>query len=173
MSPEGRGPRIRRARREDVPAVEALLAAAHLPRAGLRRHLRTFLVAEHGGEVAGSAGLEVYGAAALLRSVAVREDLRRTGLGARLTEAALAEARRAGVREVYLFTMTAPGFFRRFGFLPVDLDGFPTAVRRSPQYRWVQAHPEGVTAMRLRLTLDGAAEGAAGRAGPGGQREHG
>ncbi len=149
-----RGPRLRRARPADAPAIEALLASERLPPYGLLDHLETFFVLEEGGRIVGSAGLEVYGQAALLRSVAVSPGLRKQRLGERLTGAALAEARRRGVRRVYLFTMHAAEFFARYGFREVTLEEFEPAVRQSIQYRGVSSMPElraRLKAMRLEL----------------------
>ena len=47
------------------------------------------------------------GPATLLRSVAVRRDLRGSGLGRRLTEIALELSRGLGAEETYLLTETA------------------------------------------------------------------
>ncbi len=147
-------PDLRRARAEDIPQIEALLAAERLPPYGLKDHLDTFFVLEEGERVVGSAGLEVYGEAALLRSVVVAPESRGRQEGQRLTEAALAEARKRGVTRVYLFTMAAGGFFARYGFREVTLAEFEPAVRASFQYQGVSRMPqlrERLRAMRLAL----------------------
>src|SRR5512138_124943 len=92
------------ARPSDLPGVLALLERSDLPQAGLADYLETTLIARDGDEVVGSAALETYGAAALLRSVAVDSRLRGEGLGQRLTRAALDLARDRGVATVYLLT---------------------------------------------------------------------
>lgn len=98
----------------------------------------TFLVAEDDEGLAGCAGLELYGSSAILRSVAVAERLRGTGLGRQLTEDALALARRRGVRRLYLFTMTAEEFFQRFGFRRIHIDEMDQNVRASREYQIVR-----------------------------------
>jgi len=110
----------RRATPADLPLILSLLRQANLSVAGVEDHLAEFLVAVEGDRIVGSAGLEVYGEAALLRSVAVAAPQRGRGLGARLVTAALARARHLGVREVALLTTSAAPFFRRFGFRDVD-----------------------------------------------------
>lgn len=131
-------PRIRPATRSDVREIKRLLAGYHLPRADLGRYVDTFLVAEDDHGLVGCAGLEVYGSSAVLRSVAVAERLRGTGLGRRLTEEALALARTRGVRRLYLFTMTAENFFRRFGFRRIHIDEMDPNVRESREYQIVR-----------------------------------
>ncbi|HTD71565.1 MAG TPA: arsenic resistance N-acetyltransferase ArsN2 [Gemmatimonadales bacterium] len=103
----------------DLPAIVELLAASKLPRASIEDHVASTLVARHDSGVVGTAALELYGSAALLRSVAVATQLRGQGLGAALTVAALDLARRRGVRTVYLLTETAGRFFPKFGFTAI------------------------------------------------------
>ena len=97
----------------------------------------------------GSAGLEHYEPAALLRSVAVRRDLRGTGLGRRLTEATLELSRNLVVAEAYLLTETADLFFPRFRFRPIPRSGVPLGVRRSVEF--TSACPASARAMVLDL----------------------
>ncbi len=60
-------PAIRPATVDDVRTIKSLLARYTLPRADLGRYVDHFLIAEAHGRIAGSAGLEVYGRAAVLR----------------------------------------------------------------------------------------------------------
>jgi len=63
---------LRQATPADWPALAALLEANKLPLDGARQHLNTYLLATSNGELVGSAGAEIYGHIALMRSVAVR-----------------------------------------------------------------------------------------------------
>ena len=130
---------IERAQAADMPAILALLAQAGLPPDGLADHLPWTLVARTAGRVIGSVALEIYGPAALLRSVAVAADQRGMGLGGQLTAAALDVARAAGVHDVYLLTTTAAGFFPRFGFQPVARAAVAPAIHQSVE--WASACP--------------------------------
>jgi SAM-dependent methyltransferase/N-acetylglutamate synthase-like GNAT family acetyltransferase len=114
--------------------------------------MATAIVAREGDDVVGCVALELYGDAGLLRSLAVRSDRQGTGLGTRLTEAALDLARRRGARELYLLTETADGFFPRFGFAPVAREAVAPAVRGSVEF--TSACPESARAMRLDLAGD-------------------
>lgn len=127
--------RLEPARPEDLVDILGLLEAAGLPAAGLADHLPTALVARAGGRLVGTAALEVYGDAALLRSVAVGEEWRGRGLGTALVRAALDLGRRQGVRGFYLLTETAPGFFARLGFRVIPRTEVPAPVRASAEFR--------------------------------------
>jgi amino-acid N-acetyltransferase len=134
---------------EELPQVLKLLEEGGLPPDGLEDHLPTILVARLEERVVGSAALELHGPAALLRSVAVRRDLRRTGLGSRLTEAALRLSRELGAAEVYLLTETADHFFPRFGFRRIPRSEVPRSVRSSVEF--TSACPASARAMALDL----------------------
>ncbi|MDR7435107.1 MAG: arsenic resistance N-acetyltransferase ArsN2 [Armatimonadota bacterium] len=140
---------IEPAKNEDLAALFALLERSGLPKDGLVEHLSTTLVARAGGSVVGSAALELYGSAALLRSVAVDPPLRGKGLGTLLTHAALTRARQHGVREIYLLTETAGEFFSRFGFQPIDRAEVPPAIQASVEF--TSACPTTALVMALRL----------------------
>jgi amino-acid N-acetyltransferase len=140
---------IEAAKAMDLPALEARLQENGLPLEGVRDHLTTMLVARAMDNLIGSAGLEVYGSAALLRSVAVAEAYRGQGLGQRLTQAALALAQQQGMTEVFLLTETASEFFPRLGFEAITRHEVTPAVRQSVEF--VSACPESALAMRRAL----------------------
>ena len=119
---------------KDLTEILELLERAGLPRAGLDRHLSTTLVARDTNGICGTAALEVYGASALLRSVAVSPERRGEGLGQALTAAALDLARARNVRRVYLLTETAGRFFPRFGFREIRRRDVDPAVLRSEEF---------------------------------------
>ena len=140
---------IRAATSGDLPAVMTLLEQNKLPLAGLEAHVATTLVAQRSARIVGCAALEVYGAAGLLRSVAVDEARRGAGLGHQLTQAALDLARARGLRTVYLLTTTAAGFFPHFGFREIARDEVDPAVQRSVEF--TKACPADAVAMRADL----------------------
>lgn len=143
------GPVIRTASASDLDAVEELLGAAELPTAGVADALSRFMVAEEGGELVGVAGLEVHASDGVLRSVAVTPAFQGAGLGARLTERVLEEARRAGLRRLYLLTTTAAEYFPRYGFRRIAREDAAPAIRRSVEFR--EACPASAVAMVLEL----------------------
>jgi amino-acid N-acetyltransferase len=131
---------------DDFEGISQLLQDNGLPVAGLFNHLHDTLVARSAGRIVGSAAIERYGHVALLRSVAVDREARGSGLGRQLTEAALRNAMDSGVRELYLLTTTAEGFFPRFGFEVVGRDAVPAAVLESVEF--TSACPASARVMR-------------------------
>lgn len=130
----------------DPWSVEAFWSElAHVP------ETRHYLVAEaeadvegDGGSVVGYAGLVASGHQGDVQTLAVARDRQGGGLGARLLDALLAEARRRGVSEVLLEVraenLAAQALYARAGFERI-------AVRRG-YYR-----PGGTDALVLRLRL--------------------
>jgi amino-acid N-acetyltransferase len=139
---------IRPARRSDLDAIRRLLAASKLPDADVGEHLGHFLVGEQDGAIAAVVGLEVGGAAGLLRSLAVREDLRGSGIGRDLVARATERARALGVTELWLLTQTAERFFARLGWTRVDRSEAPAAIRSSREFR--ELCPDSAVLMRRR-----------------------
>jgi amino-acid N-acetyltransferase len=134
----------------DRAAVHALLRECKLPLDGVDAPHVSVLVAHDGDDVVGSAAIEMYGAAGLLRSVAVRESHRGQALGQALTRAAIDHARARGLSALYLLTETASGFFPKFGFVPVARTDIPGAVTSSVEF--TTACPASAEAFHLSLT---------------------
>ncbi len=89
---------LRTASAADLEAVFGLLDRSGLPTAGVADNFSQFLVAEADGRLVGVVGLELYGQSALLRSAAVEESWRGSGVGRVLVERALDLARERGHR---------------------------------------------------------------------------
>ena len=141
--------RIENADQRDTDEVLRLLRANALPTEGLTEHHATTLVVRRNGHVIGSAALEVYPEGALLRSVAVSPPLQGSGLGRRLTDAAIRLARDLGAPAMYLLTTTAEQYFPRFGFKRIDREQVPPSVRASVEF--TSACPATATVMRKLL----------------------
>ena len=142
-------PEIGRTLLKELPEVIELLERAGLPGNGLADIVPTLRVARREGRIVGSAGLEVYDTAALLRSVAVDAEARNHGLGRRLVLSALDLARERGVKRVFLLTETAEGFFHRLGFESIDRSRVPASVKVSVEF--TTACPETAQAMEYGL----------------------
>ena len=122
------------ARAQDAAAIHALLQSCGLPTEDLDG-VSGFLVAKNGAAFLGTIALEGAGDARLLRSLAVRSDARGKGVARALCDALLDQARSTGVKNVYLLTTDAQGFFRKLGFAYVSRETAPEAIRQTAQFR--------------------------------------
>lgn len=136
---------IRRATRNDLPQVEALLVANGLILDDVAAGIDDFLVAETDGVVIGTIGLEPRRPFALLRSAAVDPQRHGGGIGARLVGALVSEAESRGLAALYLFTPSAAPFFERHGFTRTTRDAIPEELRSTGQF----AHACGATAVTM------------------------
>lgn len=141
---------IRSATDADLPAVEAALRAADLPLDGLRDQFGDrYAVAESNGAIIGVEGIEIHGADGLLRSAAVDQAWRGRGVGDALTRDRIEWAGRQHLRALYLLTTTASAYFPRFGFVSVDRNVAPEAIRQSREF--AEACPASAAFMQLTL----------------------
>jgi amino-acid N-acetyltransferase len=142
---------FRAATTADLKPVLDLLRGHALDLSGVRESLGDFLVAEEEGRVIGSIGLEVHAPFALLRSAAILPARKGGGLGSALVERIVDHARGRQVTALYLFTTEAASFFERHGFVRIDRQEMPAALKATAQF----THACGATAVAMVRTLDG------------------
>ena len=94
----------------------------------LYESLRDFYIVEEEGVLLGTAALHiVWDDLAEVRSVAVVEDAGRKGIGSRLVQACISEAREIGLKRIFCLTYK-PDFFAKHGFRLVDKAELPHKV---------------------------------------------
>jgi amino-acid N-acetyltransferase len=124
------------ARPHDLAGALDLLGRAELTERDVAEGFgHFFVVREDDGRVVGVAGLEVHGEDGLLRSVAVDPAYRGQSLAERLVAAAMERAASLALRDVYLLTATAHGYFARRGFAECPRESAPEAIRSSWEFR--------------------------------------
>jgi arsenate reductase len=116
-----------------LPELAARLRAADLPAEDLCAAGRRFWGFDRSGETIGFGGLEIYGTAALLRSMVVVPACRGSGAGRAILARLLQLAAGAGARDAYVLTTTARGFFERAGFSAIAREAAPDAIRATEQ----------------------------------------
>jgi len=98
------------------------------PLSEIYENIRDYFVVRQAGRVTGCAALHVtWSDLAEIKSVAVVEDSQRQGIGSRLVEACLGEARDIGLPTIFCLTYK-PAFFQKFGFSEVDKMQLPRKV---------------------------------------------
>ena len=126
---------IRPATVRDVPAIAALINVfaergimLFRSHANLYETVRDFVVLEENREISGVCGLEiVWSDLAEVRSLAVAPGHQGRGIGRRLVEACVAEARRLEIPRVFTLTYER-AFFEKSGFCVVEKSALPQKV---------------------------------------------
>jgi amino-acid N-acetyltransferase len=126
---------IRQATIHDVPQMQAIINShAELGKmlfksyAELYENLRDFAVYELGGAVVGCVGLAIIWADMTeIRSLAVAREHMGRGIGRRLVEWCIDEARRLQIRKIMSLTYER-AFFEKFGFVVVAKENLPLKV---------------------------------------------
>ena len=126
---------IRNATIHDIPVMQAIINShAELGKmlfkslAALYEHLRDFAVYEENGEVLGCAALTIIWAdLAEVRSLAVDGDHTGRGIGRKLVEWTIEEARRLGIRKIMSLTYEKR-FFEKLNFEVVEKEALPLKV---------------------------------------------
>lgn len=132
------------------PALESLLQSCRLPVEDLPDELQGFTLAlDQGLAVVGSVGIERVGPYGLLRSFAVYETFRKSGVGQHLYEKALDFARNTSIRELWLITTSADEYFARRGFERIERADVPPEISGTMQFSALC--PASSTVMRKRI----------------------
>lgn len=126
---------LRNATIHDVPRISQIISShAELGRmlfksfAQLYENIRDYAVYEEDGEVVGCVALTIIWAdLAEVRSLAVDSACQGRGIGRKLVEWTIEEARRLHIRRVMSLTYER-AFFERLGFVVVEKDSLPLKV---------------------------------------------
>jgi amino-acid N-acetyltransferase len=112
-----------------------MLDSCGLPSNDLTRdHLEHFFTLRTDNEALGCIGLEIYGEHALLRSLAVLQNIRGKGFGKLLVEQIEQYAKEQDIDDIYLLTTTAEGFFAKLGYSTINREEIPSAVKKSEEF---------------------------------------
>ncbi len=113
----------------DLVAVRSLLEEAGLGGMDIKRDmLRHFVAVKNGGTLIGCGGLVPLGKNGLLRSIALVETHRGSGMGTAVVQALERRARHRGITTLFLLTATAETFFRSLGYTAASPDDAPGTI---------------------------------------------
>lgn len=133
----------------DDPALTLALQSESLPTADLIAPNKVFWRLIRAGVVVGYVGLELYGDAALLRSLVVDRAFKGRGLGRELVDGATAEAKVQGVQSLWLLTKTAQPFFEHLGWQVTDRTAAPVEIRNSEEFKGLCPASAACLAIRI------------------------
>ncbi len=127
--------RIRKATVRDAKEIHSLInqfakKEQLLPRSlnEIYENIRDHFVCEDGERVVGVCALHIlWDDLAELRSLAVKMDAQKRGIGRALARRALSEAKRLGVKRVFVLTYN-PEFFKTLGFKEIDKGELPQKI---------------------------------------------
>ena len=127
--------KTRQAKLIDAKAIHALINSAAAKGAVVPRSLseiyesiRDFLVAEENGKTVGCCGLHIaWENLAEIRSLVVLPAQQKKGVGAKLLQAALKEAKRLALPKVFALT-SQPEFFQKYGFERISRKSLPHKI---------------------------------------------
>ena len=125
----------RKARLVDAKAIHTLINSAAAKGAVMPRSLseiyesiRDFLVAEENGKAVGCCGLHIaWENLAEIRSLVVLPAQQKKGVGAKLLQATLKEAKRLALPKVFALT-NQPEFFQKHGFERISRKSLPHKI---------------------------------------------
>ena len=127
--------RIRNATICDIKAIHRLVnefakRGEMIPRSlnDLYENIRDIFVCEVNGEIKGACSLHVlWEDLAEIRSLSVKSDSQGAGIGRRLVNTCIREAKKLGIGKVFALTYHAD-FFRKMGFSEIDKTELPQKI---------------------------------------------
>lgn len=127
-----------------------LLKENQLPVSDITDETSLFALTDQSSSLIGSAGLEIFGQQALIRSVSVVKSQQRSGIGKMLIQELENFATQQGIKELYLLTTTADKFFSKYGYAVVPRDELPDAIKQTSEFSSVC--PSSAIAMMKNLS---------------------
>ncbi|MGB9711191.1 MAG: N-acetyltransferase [Thermodesulfovibrio sp.] len=127
--------KIRKAIVSDIRSIHRLInefakKGEMLPRSlnELYENIRDFFIAEENNEIKGVCALHIlWEDLAEIRSLAVKKDSQKKGIGSLLVKKCLSEAKKLGVKKVFVLTYI-PEFFKKTGFKELDKSKLPQKI---------------------------------------------
>lgn len=122
----------------------------NLPVADLDENKLLFALINDQQQLVGTAGLEIAGTTALLRSVSIKKELQGQGLGKLITRELEKVAIAKGIHTLYLLTTTASNFFQKHRYTVVDRGDVPVSIKESSEFSSIC--PSTATVMKKELS---------------------
>ncbi len=118
----------------DLSLIKELLESHHLPVEDIDTSEISFSLIKEGPDLLACAGVERFEELGLLRSVAVKAELKGKGIGSELIDAVLVQAKSQGIKTMYLLTETAASFFRKKEFTKTERSEAPESIKQSSEF---------------------------------------
>lgn len=115
------------------PAILALLKEHNLPVADLDEKKILFACLTH-QNVVGTGGLEFFSNCALLRSISIKKDLQKRGLGKFIVGELENVVKQHRLNSIFLLTTSAQDFFSKEGYVTVDRAEVPPEIKNTTEF---------------------------------------
>ncbi len=90
--------------------------------------IRDFVIYEEDGTIKGVCAIRIlWEDLAEIRSLAVKEEFQKSGIGRVLVQKCLKDAKNLGIKKVFALTYQ-PGFFKKLGFKDIDKSKLPQKI---------------------------------------------
>lgn len=142
---------LRPASQGDFSWIQRWLQHHQLPTADLSESLGCLYLGIQADEIIGCGGIERHGDDGLLRSLVIAPSWQGQGYGQQLCRQLIQQAQLEGVRGLYLLTNTAPGFFAKLGFQPMERQLAPATLQQTTEFKTLC--PASAICMGLQLTV--------------------
>ncbi len=127
--------KIKKAKIADIKQIHKIINEFAKKEAMLARSLnelyegvRDFVIYEDDGIIKGVCALRIlWEDLAEIRSLAVKEEYRKVGIGSSLVKECLKEAKKLGIKKVFALTYQ-PEFFKKLGFKDIDKNKLPQKI---------------------------------------------
>lgn len=120
--------------KNDMPQAINLIAQSGLSTEDLNQKNQMLFALKDNKDMVATCGLELYDKVALLRSFAVIESHRNTGLGKQIYSEILQEAVNLRIETLYLLTTTAEKFFTRHAWSAIKREMMPESIKLSKEF---------------------------------------
>jgi len=139
---------MQKANQTDIPEIRNLLIKNDLPVADLTNEI-DFYIEKENNQIIAVGGLELVGHNVIMRSIAVSENYKGKGLGTKITQHLLDTAKKHNLGSVFILTLTAEKYFPKFGFIRIERESAPEAIKRSSEFTTVC--PDSAVLMKLEI----------------------
>ena len=112
----------------DFDKIMKLLKDNNLPYSDIHSSGVEFMTSESNEKLVGCIGIEKYGEDGLLRSLAVEEEYKNSGVGKRLLNELINKSKNEGIKKLHLLTTTANKYFTRHGFRTIERINAPITI---------------------------------------------
>lgn len=122
------------AEKKDFEKITNLLKINKLPYSDIQKIDIEFIVAKKDNEIIGCIGLEKFETEGMLRSFAVDDEFKNKGIGTEMYNRILSYSHQNNIKNMHLLTNTAKEYFLKAGFLVVDRDNAPEAIKGTSEF---------------------------------------